>query len=221
MSSDRNWRKQTSRFEDPNLVPFMNMVVVLIPMLLLSVVFLKVGVINVSSPRMAPTDADTTTETSEEFTLTVATSLSGFEVSTQSGPLEPIEGCPKEGATVCLADSTFDVDGHMGHVERALARGDQEQVEKLLDELVAAYDFAGLYSKLRSLKAEHPDATSIRLTASPKIPYEMLVQVMDAVRFQLDNERYASTEAFWRDLTRAKKAQPEEMFSQPILAVAK
>lgn len=220
MSGDRNWREPTSRSEGPDLVPFMNMVVILIPMLLLSVVFLKAGVINVSSPRMAPTNSETASDESEDLELTVATSLSGFDISTGSVTLAPIDGCPGEGPTVCLVEPGSDVGHQIDRVERALERDDTEEVEKRLDELVAAYDFAGLYSELRRLKAEHPDETTVRLRASPEVPYELLVRVMDAVRFQLDDQQYASNEEFWRDLTRLEEGSPpEELFSQPIVAV--
>jgi biopolymer transport protein ExbD len=221
MSGDRNWRKRTSRSEGPDLVPFMNVVVILIPMLLLSVVFLKVGVINVSSPRMAPTNTGTLPEETEQLELTVATSLSGFDISTGSATLAPVEGCPNEGPTVCLVEPGSDVGNQIERVERALERGDMEEVEKRLDELVAAYDFAGLYSELRRLKDDNPDETTVRLTASPEIPYELLIRVMDAVRFKLDEDQYASNEKFWRHLARVEEGSPpEKLFSQPIMAVA-
>lgn len=216
MARRGNRGNRSNHGNDLNLTPFMNMVVILIPLLLLSVVFLKVGVIDVSAPAIAPeTAAD---EPSEDLGLTVGISKQGFAISTRETSLPAIDGCPDDGPTVCLARSDVGIDTTIERARRALKAGRKKRGEALLADVVAAYDFAALYSELRAIKADHPGESTVRLSASPAIPYELLVRVMDAVRFKLDQKRYASNEAFWRASSEARNG---ELFSQPVLAVGK
>lgn len=205
-----------------NLAPFMNIVAILIPMLLLSVVFLKVGVIDVSSPSIAPPDESKSSEPSENLELSVAVSERGFEVATAETVYAPIDGCPDTGPTVCLADPDVDVDSKLDRARRALEQGNDDEASAALDEAVSAYDFAGLYGKLRVIQEKHPDEESLNITASPEIPYKLLVEVMDAVRFKLDKERFASNEEFWRAMSeQGGDSGRESLFSKPVLAVGK
>ena len=220
MPRNRNRRTRSNQTDDLNLTPFMNMVVVLIPLLLMSVVFLKVGVINVSAPPMVPAQASD--GESEDLGLTVAIADDGFEVATSDETFGPIDGCPDDGPTVCLADPEVDVAAKVAAARRAIDRGKKTRGESLLQEVAAAYDFAALYSELRALKADHPGESSVQLTASPDMPYELLVRVMDAIRFELDQNRYASNEAFWKASTAARGGgRPDELFSRPVLAIGK
>ena len=54
-------RREPEEQAQPDLAPFMNMVVILIPMLLLSVIFVSAGVVNVSTNLTTPGRAPTTT----------------------------------------------------------------------------------------------------------------------------------------------------------------
>ena len=49
----RNKRDSTDEIKELDLTPIMNMVVILIPLLLLSMVFLEVGVINITAPKLS------------------------------------------------------------------------------------------------------------------------------------------------------------------------
>ncbi|MFB6351013.1 MAG: ExbD/TolR family protein [Bradymonadaceae bacterium] len=219
MSRRGNRRNRSNDGDDLNLTPFMNMVVILIPLLLLSVVFLKVGVINVSSPTIAPGPSH---PPSKDLGLTVGISESGFTISTRDKTIPAIEDCPDDGPTVCLARSEIAVDAKIDRARQALENGRKKEGEALLDEVVAAYDFAGLYSELRTIKDNHPGESTVRLTASPDIPYQLLVRVMDAVRFKLDQKRYASNEAFWQASTETRDGSKDgKLFSEPVLAVGK
>lgn len=46
-------KRMAEEEQDLNLAPIMNMVVILIPLLLLSVVFVKVAVINITAPKLS------------------------------------------------------------------------------------------------------------------------------------------------------------------------
>lgn len=45
------------------------------------------------------------------------------------------------------------------------------------------YDFKGLASYLQRVKASYPDMTNATVLLEPEVPYDTLVQVMDALRF--------------------------------------
>ena len=45
------------------------------------------------------------------------------------------------------------------------------------------YDFQGLASYLRRVKASYPDMSNATVLLEPNVPYNTLVQVMDALRF--------------------------------------
>ena len=221
MSRLRDWREENKSQSRLNLTPFMNMVVILIPLLLLSVVFLKIGVINVTSPPRAEGPVDGEAEQDEQLELTVGITPAGFEVATAEKSYAAADGCPTEGPTVCLADRETDLEATIAEVRRAVDSGDEKRGKELLEKAVATYDFAGLYNRVRELKAEHPGETKVRLTAGPDIPYALVVRVMDAVRYELDSKQFASNEKFWRANVKARDGRPEPMFSDPILAVGR
>ncbi len=222
MSKRYDRRRRSSETQGPNLAPFMNMVVILIPMLLLSVVFLKVGVINVTSPSFRSVGQTSSEGENEELDLTVGISKGGFEIATGDETFSSVDGCPSDGPTVCLVDSSVEIGSQIEQIRRARENGDVAKAESRLERLVAAYDFATLYSELRELKDKHPGETTVRVSASPDIPYELLVRVMDAVRYKLERPRYASNESFWRANVEVRKdGRREELFSQPVLAVGR
>lgn len=44
------------------------------------------------------------------------------------------------------------------------------------------YNYGSLSGVLKAIKAEHPDLTDATILLEPEIPYEVLIQVMDATR---------------------------------------
>lgn len=61
-----------------------------------------------------------------------------------------------------------------------------ERTNGLLTRLPRAdgqYDFKGLASYLQRVKANYPDMTNATVLLEPDVPYDTLVQVMDALRF--------------------------------------
>lgn len=219
MSNSNRHRDDSRRPDDLNLAPFMNIVAILIPMLLLSVVFLKAGVIDVSSPSIAP-EGEAEDSGDEKLRLTVGMTTSGFEIGTADRTFSPVEDCPADGSTVCLTDQ-IDVDSRIDEARRALEAGRNQEASAVFDEVVDAYDFAGLYTELRRIKSEHPDERTVRLTASPEIPYKLVVRVMDAVRFKRQKKRYATNRAFWQASVEGGGGADSVLFNQPIVAVGR
>lgn len=209
--------------EEPelNLAPIMNMVVILIPMLLLSVVFLKVGVINVTAPPLAVGAPSEPKEQEEKpLDLTVAVSATGFRIAAEGGILPENPGCPVPGPTICLADQKVDV---MDEVKKARARASQGDImggEEILLRAMAAYDWPGLYTMLAQTKKKFPNEKVVKVTADPDIPYAMIIRVIDVARFRLEKDKYAKVSDFW--LAPYKKAgnNSEEMFPDPVFAIA-
>lgn len=168
---------------EPNLAPLMNMVMILIPLLLLSTVFVRTGVVNVSAPSHAVSSVDDPAEPPEVEApqVVVFVSSDGFRLDTIGASPDgfaaftaPVAGCPEGGeapATICLHD---DVPASAALVERL--------------------DFAGLYDQLVRVRM-HPDwfdafgregAATISLAGDPEVPFEVLIETMDTARTLLD-----------------------------------
>ena len=98
----RKKRSQEAKLE-LNLAPIMNLVMILIPLLLLSVVFEQMGVINVSSSNsLVSSELPEPKDPAEKLSLTIGVSPNGFTIAAKDKVLPPLEGCAKKGPTVCV-----------------------------------------------------------------------------------------------------------------------
>jgi biopolymer transport protein ExbD len=211
-------RREPQEPAQPDLAPFMNIVVILIPMLLLSVIFVSAGVVNVSTNLTTPSPTpDTETE---PLKLTVALSHGGFEVSARQQRLAPVEGCPADGPTICLADPSYDVAASFERAKRLHDQGQADAANKALQEAMQAYDFRRLYNQLSAIKKDHPDETKVIMTGEPDMPYAMLIRAMDVARFQLDQESYGESAQFWAANEKVESGKARALFSDPVMAVA-
>ena len=97
----RRRRAQPEEVQDLNLAPIMNMVMILIPLLLLSTVFIKAGVVNISSPRNAQSTTQENEEQEEDEPVprvVIYISDDGFRVGDQRNAMlqpftQPVAGC--------------------------------------------------------------------------------------------------------------------------------
>lgn len=216
-------RKRRSENDSPanlDLAPFMNMVVILIPMLLLSVIFVSVGVVNVSTELTTPAQTQTDDDPEEPLELSVALSRDGFEVSANEERVAPLDGCAEDGPSICLAEPAVDVAEQFARAERLFDSGDNTAADAALREAMGAYDFRRLYNELADIKARHPDETRIALTGEPDIPYALLIRAMDVARFKLDEDHYADASQFHAANERVERSNVQPLFSDPVLAVA-
>ena len=143
-----------------NIVPYLDVVVNLVMFMLLSMTgLISLGVLNVSAPK-ATTEATTAApENAPKLLLAIAVSPKGFFVMGAGGVLGT-DASPKEAErppTVPL---------------KANEKG----------ELV--YDYAGLNTELAKIKEKFPNETQVILSADWQVPYDTLVQTMDACREQ-------------------------------------
>jgi len=216
--------RRTPRIEEPdqelNLAPIMNMVIILIPLLLLSVVFLKVGVINVSTPSLTVGDK---TEPPEDIPqkLTVAISSQGFIVGTRDGILPGRGACANTDVTVCLSDQSADVRGAFMQAQKLSSAGQLTQAEGVLDEALAHYDWASLYNTLSLLKKANPEETKIYVSADADIPYAAVIRLFDVARVKLEKDSYDSATAFWSAQQARDGRLAEQLFGDPVLAIAR
>lgn len=215
-----------SEADDLNLAPFMNMVIILIPMLLLSVVFLEVAVINVTMPLGGAT---TTTEEKDPevqpLNLAIAMSPRGFYVSAVGAIVPPIDGCPTQGPTICLADDTVDVQARFEDARRLMAAGNPGAGEEELEVGLQAFNYRELYNLLSRFKEQYPSETTVRLTADADVPFALTVRVMDVSRYRLEEISYDSNEDFWRadfdtEINEDGDEQYAVLFGDPAFAVA-
>jgi biopolymer transport protein ExbD len=154
-------RRPEEATEDLNLVPIMNLVLILIPLLLLSVVFLEITVINVTMPQRSvgpPKDGPLPQR------LQLIISKEGFWLMNGDRPIPTIDVCQGRGSqqvTICLKNPDA-----------------QEPVDK--------YDWLSLYNLLMGLKADPhwSEHEQLEIVAGADITFGVLVKAMDATRYQ-------------------------------------
>lgn len=149
--------------EPPNLIPFMNLMTVLIPFLLLSAVFVKISILNSSLPSSVSAEdspADQPDKPPEEdkprLNLSVAITVRGFTIMGSGAVLPgPEPGLP----TIPVLD-----DG--------------------------SYDFDALNKKMQEIKQKFPEEQDVIILPeigtpdepAPIIRYQVIIDAMDAVR---------------------------------------
>jgi len=157
-----SFRRSTSEDEvEPNLTPVMNLMVVLIPLLLSSAQFIKIGVIDLNLPpavgaKGAITEAPK--EAEKKLDLAVTITDKGFFISSS---LAILKGESNEGPSISkLEDGEYDF---------------QELSRKLLEIKQKASD-------------NFPDDDKIVIQAEPEISYQILIFTMDAARSIIEEE---------------------------------
>ena len=221
----RRSREEIGNPEDPDLAPFMNLVIILIPMLLLSVVFLEVAVINVTMPLGgSTTDPDKEKEEKERLDLAIALAPNGFYITAAGMQRQPIEGCPPMGPTICLENDAVDVQERFEEARRLMANGQDADGEVVMEEGLQAYNFRELYNMLAGFKEDFPDESTVRIAADPDIPFALTVRVMDVSRYRMTESSYDTNEAFWSaDFATEMNEEGEEqfanLFGDPAFAV--
>lgn len=225
-------KRMAEEEQDLNLAPIMNMVVILIPLLLLSVVFVQVAVINITAPKLSVgPPSDTTPEKEEKpLNLTVTVAPNGFRISAEGGNAPTVAGCPPDGPTICLVDRTVDVAERFRQGRQKIVGGDTKGGEDELEKGLAAFNWRLLYNELARIKTKYPEETVMNISADPDVPFTAVVRLMDVARFKLEKESYGKDKAFWEAKYKKVKVKdesdgqlkekPDDLFSDPVLAVA-
>jgi biopolymer transport protein ExbD len=208
--------------QDINLAPFMNMVVILIPLLLLSVVFVKVGVINITAPKLStgPPSEEQPDPDEEPLNLTIAVNPKGFRIAATGATLPELQGCPTPGPTICLEKQDADVADQFDRARELFRKGQTADGEKALNKALSAYNWPELYNQLVKIKNEYPEETVVNLSADPDVPYAAMVRVMDVARYRLKKDEYEESSKFWSADYKKKGNNYVKLFSDPVLAIA-
>lgn len=146
--------------EDLNLTPIMNVVLVLIPLMLLSVVFMTITVIEVTMPQRS---AGAAQNADPPKRLQLFISEQGFTVVENQSQLPAVENCPPGGPTICpikdVADCEVKTDCH---------------------------NWRMLYNTLLEIKQkpEWVDHEQIEIVADSSVNFGVLVKAMDISRYQ-------------------------------------
>lgn len=143
-------RRTMESYDGDPLIPILNLVCMLIPLLLYGAVFLRFMVIEVNSPRMSSVPQQQPEET-EKLNLTVMVTDQGFTFK-----VNPKYRLP------WMSMST----------ETASAGPD---IPKKDDD----WDYVELNRKLKEIKENHREETQIILGAEDDIKYDVLIQTMD------------------------------------------
>lgn len=218
----RNKRDVSDEVPELNLAPIMNMVVILIPLLLLSVVFLQVGVINITAPKLSiGPSTDQPPPDEEPLNLTLTIEENGFRIAAKAAVLPPKGGCPSTGPTICLSDENVETTDKFKSAREAFENNDSGTGELALQEAMSAYNWRELYNELVRIKKQYPDESVINITAEPDMPYAMVVRSMDVARFKLGKESYSKSSEFWAATYEKSGNQYAELFPDPVLNLAK
>lgn len=142
-----------------NLVPYLDIVMNIIMFLLATVTFqATLTSININLPTSALTAPGQVSPPKQELNLTVSITDKGYTLATSGAVL------------------------YRGFV--LTPTGVQQQSSELptLPQRDAKHDVAELTRVLAQIKERFPDEERAILTATPQIPYELVVQTMDAMR---------------------------------------
>ena len=171
----RRKSKFTESAEDLNLVPIMNLVLVLIPAVLFQTQLVKIGMVNVSAPKIGPSQPQKDQETPDTKPLGLTVALSkekGFLLKATGGDLFDLLGISKVGDEPSV-QIPLTTDKYLEQSQD----GDQE-----VD--VKTYDYPTLYSHLNKLKTLYKDEKLLTLTADPDLEFKHLIRTMDVVRYR-------------------------------------
>lgn len=196
-------KRFNQEMEELNLVPIMNLVTCLIPMVLFGASFVQIGVINVNAPKFGTGQTEQVENDDEKpLNLTVAIGDDGFYLSATGADIMSVLGLAPEAADPAAA-------------------APPAQQGPLIPKKGGEYDFVELYNKLVQIKDKFADETIINLTADPTVKYKYIIKAMDVMRVRLEKNSYDDLKAFQAAKPKvAENNQPELLWPDVVLAVA-
>lgn len=134
----RGKRKLAEDTSDLNLVPIMNLVVCLIPMVLFGMSLIKVGVVNVTAPGFSP---GLEVPGEPPLDLTVAVADDGFRVAARGANVGELLGQPDASVTIPKQGTAYDYVGLYNALVTIKERHPGESVVKLSAERHTPYKY--------------------------------------------------------------------------------
>ncbi len=165
-------RREIENLGDPNLVPIMAIMCILIPILLFSFVFYDVKVQDISLPKFKGGSGSGSDV--QVLSLMVFVAKDTLTVREQQS----------DGKIV--SEVVLQRVSYKNCSNKATPCNECEGAETKI------HDFAGLYNAVRKIKAKPEFAAqeSISIGAEDGVPWRIIARVIDAVRSQLDKETY-------------------------------
>ncbi len=136
MTRRKNFRKRRAETPPLDVTTFLNLMVVLIPFLLISAVFSRVTIMELT----VPTSAAQAARHTPNFAIEIIVRKAGLEI------------------------------------------GNGQSVEAAIPKKDGNYDMQMLHEVLTRLKALYPEKEDATILMEPKIEYDYLIRIMDAVR---------------------------------------
>lgn len=186
---------------DLDLVPIMNLVVCLIPMILWGASLVKLGVVNINAPKFGMgAAADPVDDENKPLNLTIAVASDGFRLSATGADLNQVLG---------LAPAAVDP-----------ALEGQPVAGPVIPKKGDDYDYVELYNKLTAIKARFPEETIVNMTSEPTLPYKYVITAMDAIRMRLDADSYPDVAAFRKGGIKMENGAQLLLWPDVVLAIA-
>lgn len=226
--------REFSQIDELNLVPIMGLIVILIPMLLLMVVFTKIGVINVNAPKLSvgPASDDPDEPEKKPLNLTIGISEKGYTIAATGGVL-PGAPPPNPDGTPAAAPAGPTLpskpggpcDGPGTRPEAICGDGNHCEAQCgggniCRNNQCVIFDYPGLYGRMVEIKEAYPDESAVNIGADDTLRFGTLIATMDAIRVRLDKDSYAEFKDF--DVANPKTnadGAPELLFSDVVMAV--
>jgi biopolymer transport protein TolR len=147
--------REHSEIGELNIVPYLDILMNLIMFMLLSITGLSAfGILNVNAPNYGPAAQVTDEGDKPKLLLSVLISKKGFYVAATGGVLGQQQG-PSNPA---------------------------EAPPSIPKTAVGEYDYTALTQSMVNVKKDFPSESKVIVGAEGDIPYEVLVQTMDAIR---------------------------------------
>lgn len=154
-------RSVEEQFEEINIMPLMNIIMLLIPFLIMSAEFIRLGVINVSAPKMntgEPQQSEPEKDKKKPLNLTISVTSRGFTLITRGSKIS--QGCDMSPQ----------------------AMQDPQKKLPTIRKIEEKYDYKQLQECLHKIKKLFPDERRVIIMSEPKIQYNVVVEIMDHSR---------------------------------------
>ena len=153
MARRHHYRRPPKEAPELNITTFLNLMVVLVPFLLITAVFSRITILELSLPSGASSNQDN----KQQLSIEVIIRQKGMEIGNGKQVLARFPLLKEEDV-----DQVIDEDG-------------STDISKL-------YDMKLLSEYLLKIKAKYPDKTDAIVLMEADIEYRVLIRVMDAVR---------------------------------------
>ena len=201
MARGRKKKSVSTKVEDLNLVPMMNMVVCLIPVVLFGTSLIKIGVVDVSSKFGNSSAKPDDKEKEKTLGLTIGITEKAFIVKSQGGVdvAEMVGATPGEELKIPKAPAT-------------VLAGDPPRETEVTD-----YDYRTLYNYAVKFKKSYPKETMVTITADPGIEYKHVIALIDVLRERLEKDEYGDNMVFRDAKMKDGSATEKFLYNHPVL----